>query len=184
VRYSAFLLVLLLIGCSETNKYVYRIRADDAVVKRYILHYVADSSLIVEEYRPRKRGAFSVVPLRSVDTLWHRWSSVASNVRTGALIGAGVGLVGGVIVSNPSERSSMKENFRTFYDFNQSFGVTGVAMIASALGALIGGNIPSEGTVLLPDDPETLAFLREYSKLRSFDELPSDIKDTLAKKRD
>jgi hypothetical protein len=168
VKYLVVFIGLFLIGCGTSGEYVYQIRTHDRVAKKYVLYYVIDSSLIVQDYYPVKRGAYHVLPLRTVDSIWHRWSSVTTKVRTGVLIGAVSGFLFGGINSRINNHSGFDAPF--------------VGLSAAGIGAIIASNIPSDDLLLLPEDTQTLPFLQKHSKLRSLEDFPVGVLDSLLSK--
>lgn len=166
MKYISAVICLFLIGCGSSGEHVFRIRTDDGTEKKYVLHYVMDSSLIVQDYYPVRRGAYSIIPLDTIHIIWHRWSTVTSNIRTGALIGAVSGFLFGGIYSRLDDTRSPQ-------------GAPLFGLSAAGVGAIIASSIPSDDLMLLPEDTFALPFLREHAKRRSLEDFPVGVLDSL-----
>jgi hypothetical protein len=138
----------------------FRIRTFDAQTRELDLLWIKDSTLILSTVNDTigRKKQIVTMQLSSINALWHKASKRTFHGFIGAIIGYSV--TGGVLAL-------------------VQYGLYPIGIVLAPLGAYVGAtiasNLPTDGTLLLPQDPETITFLEDHAKYYDEKDLPEEV---------
>ena len=162
IRFAIAILLVILPGCSSSNKETNIDAAlTDGTHVSGLLLAVEDDWLVLDLSPKEKESQIALLDYGMIDTLRIIGEAKAENKFYGAVIGGGLGVAGGIFAANAFSFDSAKVAQTSAG--KTVIGIVAGLVVGGAIGYFVGGAFHDSDIVVPQPEPDDYAIIRQYA---------------------